>query len=195
MTTVGADTYGLVPEDEFEDFVAGPGFWVLLIMGILWVLLSFLLLQFSYASITAISILVGIVLLVAAASEIAWAFVAPGWKWAHALLGGLFVLGSIFAFVYPGQTFGTLALIFGWYLLIKGTYDIVMAFAFHGMPLWWVGLIAGVIEIAFAFWAVGYIGRSAALLILWIGVGALMRGITSIVAAFQLRHAVREVRA
>jgi uncharacterized membrane protein HdeD (DUF308 family) len=194
MTTVGADTYGIVPEDEFNEFVAGPGFWVLLIMGILWVLLSFLLLQFTYASITALSVLVGIVLLVAAASEIAWAFVAEGWKWLHGALGVLFVLGSIFAFVYPGQTFGTLALIFGWYLLIKGTFDIIMAFNFHGYPLWWVGLIAGVIEIAFAFWAVGYVGRSAALLLIWVGIGALMRGITSIVAAFQLRHAAREVR-
>jgi uncharacterized membrane protein HdeD (DUF308 family) len=164
MTTVGADTYGIVPEDEFNEFVAGPGFWVLLIMGILWVLLSFLLLQFTYASITALSVLVGIVLLVAAASEIAWAFVAEGWKWLHGALGVLFVLGAVFAFV------------------------------FHGYPLWWVGLIAGVIEIAFAFWAVGYVGRSAALLLIWVGIGALMRGITSIVAAFQLRHAAREVR-
>jgi hypothetical protein len=195
MTTVGADTYGTAPVEEFEDFVAGPGFWVLLIMGILWVLLSFLLLQFSYASITAISILVGIVLVVAGASEIAWAFVAEGWKWAHAALGVLFVLGSIVAFVYPGQTFGTLALIFGWYLLIKGTFDVIMAINFHGAPLWWLGLIAGFIEIALAFWAVGYIGRSATLLVLWIGIGALMRGVTTIMAAFQIRHAVKEVRA
>ena len=193
MTTVGADTPGI--EAEFEDFVAGPGFWVLLIMGILWILLSFLLLQFTYKSITAIAILIGVVFLIAAASEIAEAFVAPGWKWAHAGLGILFVIGGIWAFAYPGQTFGTLAVLFGWYLLIKGTFDIVTAFMFHGTPLWWMGLIAGVIQVAFAFWAVGYVGRSAALLILWVGIGALMRGITEIVAAFQIRHAVREVRA
>jgi uncharacterized membrane protein HdeD (DUF308 family) len=33
----------------------------------------------------------------------------------------------------------------------------------------------------------GYPGRSAALLILWIGIGAIIRGIAEIVSSFQLR--------
>ncbi len=183
MTSIRVETYGVVYEDE-----PSPPFWLLLCVGIAWVLLSFLLLNFTYRSVTALTILIGIVLFVAAASEFAEAFVAPGWKWLHALLGVLFVLGGIAAFAYPGQTFGTLALIFGWYLLLKGTFDVVMSLALHGVHLWWMGLIAGLIEIAVAFWAIGYVGRSAALLLIWVGIGALIRGITTIVAAFQLRH-------
>ena len=37
------------------------------------------------------------------------------------------------------------------------------------------------------FWASGYPGRSAALLILWVGIGALIRGVTQLVLAFQVR--------
>ncbi len=48
-------------------------------------------------------------------------------------------------------------------------------------------VVAGVIEIIIGIWAVGYPGRSAALLILWIGIGAIIRGIAEIVTAFHVR--------
>jgi uncharacterized membrane protein HdeD (DUF308 family) len=54
-------------------------------------------------------------------------------------------------------------------------------------------LASGIIQMAIGVWAIGYPGRSAWLLILWIGIGALMRGITGIVLAFKLRsvrHAI-----
>ena len=53
--------------------------------------------------------------------------------------------------------------------------------------LWWLGLVTGIIEIGLAFWAAGYFAGSAALLIVWVGISALMRGITEIVMAFMLR--------
>jgi uncharacterized membrane protein HdeD (DUF308 family) len=190
MTTIRIEDYESVAEGEVPH---GRGmFWLLLIAGILWILLSFLVLQFTYRSIVAISVMIGLILFLAAATEIALLFVARGWKWLHVLLAVLFALGGIMSFAYPGQTFGTLALIFGWYLLIKGTFDFVMALFLRGSaPYWWVGIITGIAEIALAFWAVGYVGRSAALLALWVGIGALMRGVMTIVAAFQIRHAVR----
>jgi uncharacterized membrane protein HdeD (DUF308 family) len=186
-------TTTIMADDVAGEIDTGPLFWILLVVGILWILFSFLLLQFTYTSITAISVLVGIILILAGVAEIGLAFVARGWRWAHALLGVLFVAGGIFAFVYPGETFGTLSIIFAWYLLIKGTFDVIYAFMIHGAPLWWLELIVGVAEIAIAFWAVGYVGRSAALLLLWIGIGALMRGITTLIAAFHVRHGAREM--
>src|SRR3954454_11593828 len=162
MTAIRMETY-----DAGVEEVGAPGkgtFWLLLILGILWILLSFLVLQFTYKSIWSIAILVGIVLGAAALMEIAQAVVAPGWRWVHALLALLFAVGSIAAFVYPGQTFGTLALIFGWYLLIKGTFDLVTSLMLRGVQYWWLGLITGIVEIALAFWAVSYVGRSIYLL-------------------------------
>jgi uncharacterized membrane protein HdeD (DUF308 family) len=185
---VEADTYGYVPDDDYTD---PPPFWALLTMGIIWILLSMLVLDFSYTSVTTIAVVIGVMLLLAGAAEIGEAFLAPGWKWAHAILGVFFLLGGIWAFVYPGQTFGALAILFGWYLLIKGTFDIVFAFMFRGVPLWWMGLIVGILEIALAFWTVGYVGRSAYMLILWVGLGALMRGIMTIITAFKVRHLTR----
>jgi uncharacterized membrane protein HdeD (DUF308 family) len=176
-----------------EEPVGQGWFWVLLGAGILWLILSFFVLQFTYTSIAAIAALCGVVLFFAALTEFGFAFILPSWRWVHALLGVLFVFGGVWAFVYPGQTFGTLALLFGWYLLIKGSFDIVFAMMMHGIHLWWLGMVAGFAEIGLAFWCIGYPGRSAALLVLWIGLGALLRGISTLVAASRLHRAMREV--
>ncbi len=192
MTAIRVERYGVLTEAEYEP--DPPPFWALLTMGILWIFLSFLVLPFTYTSVTSIAIVIGTMLLLAGVAEVGEAFLAPGWKWAHAILGVFFVLGGVWAFVYPGQTFGTLAVLFGWYLLIKGTFDVVFAFMWKGVDFWWLGLIAGFVEIAIAFWAVGYPGRSAALLVLWVGLGALVRGIVTMVAAFRVRALTRGAR-
>jgi uncharacterized membrane protein HdeD (DUF308 family) len=61
--------------------------------------------------------------------------------------------------------------------------------------VWWVQLIAGIVEVVIGFWAAGYFGRSAILLVAWVGVIALMRGITEILFAFKLRSAGRAAAA
>ena len=47
--------------------------------------------------------------------------------------------------------------------------------------------VSGFIEIGLAFWASGEFGNKAVLLITWIGLFALFRGIESFISAFQLR--------
>ena len=91
-------------------------------------------------------------------------------------------------FSEPFETFRVLAALVGFFLVLKGTFDFVTALATrHVMDLWWLLLIAGVIEIALGFWASGYPGRSAWLLLVWVGIGALFRGGTQIILAFQVR--------
>ena len=48
---------------------------------------------------------------------------------------------------------------------------------------------AGILELLIGVWVVGYPGRSAWLLILWVGLGALIHGVTQIVFAFQVHGA------
>ena len=45
----------------------------------------------------------------------------------------------------------------------------------------------GILEILLGFWAAGYFRGSAILLVVWIGVFALFRGLTEIMVAFKLR--------
>jgi len=165
--------------------------WLFLVTGILWLLISVIVLRFNITSVGSVGILLGCVLLFAGVNEfMVMGLRDVGWKWLHAVLGALFVVAGIMALTSPFQTFGILALLIGWYLLFKGTFDIIISIAERGvMPLWGLGLASGIFEIALAMWALGYPGRSAWLLVLWVGIGALMRGISEIVMAFQLRSA------
>jgi len=170
--------------------------WLLLVTGILWILFGLFILQAHYGSAVAIGFIVGIWLLFAGGVEFVEMVVAEGWKWMHAVLGVLFVIGGIAALMSPFQTFTILASLVGFFLVLKGTFDFVIALAVrHEVDLWWLGLTAGIIEIALGVWAIGYPGRSAALLLIWVGIGAVVRGITEIVTAFHVRKLPEAVAA
>jgi uncharacterized membrane protein HdeD (DUF308 family) len=165
----------------------GKWWWVLLGMGILWIVIGLYVLQAHYGSAVAIGYLVGFWLVFAGIAEFVEMAAVPGWKWIHAVLGVLFVIGGIAALTSPFQTFTVLAELIGIFLVVKGTFDFVIALAVrHDIDLWWMTLIAGILEILIGVWAMGYPGRSAALLIVWIGIGAIIRGIAEIVTAFHV---------
>jgi uncharacterized membrane protein HdeD (DUF308 family) len=171
--------------------------WLYLITAALWFVIAWVVLRFDLTSVATVSVLAGIVILLAGVAELFNAFTAPDWRWLHAILGALFVVTGAIAFFRPGGTFAMLAAFIGWYLLFKGMLDIILAFATKDAnDAWWLGLIIGIIEIALGFWAAGSFGRSAALLITFVGAIALTRGITDIVLAFRLRkltHPTREM--
>jgi len=169
--------------------------WLFLITGIGWIFVSFFVLQFNLDSVVTIGILFAVVLMLAGINELVAMAAMPGWRLLHGLLGFLFLFGGIWALTYPGQTFGTLALLIGWFLLVKGTFDIVAALSNRSVEMWWLTLVNGIIQIAIAFWAIGYPGRSAKLLVLWVGISALMRGFSEIALAFQVRAVLKEVSA
>jgi uncharacterized membrane protein HdeD (DUF308 family) len=136
--------------------------------------------------------LLGFILLAAGVNEFVTLGFVPGWKWLRVILGVLFLIGGILCFANPFQTFGILSLFIGWYLLIKGTFEIIFSIAArHEIELWGLLLAAGILEAVIGVWALGYPGRSAWLLVLWVGIGAAIRGVTEIVTAFQLRGAQR----
>src|SRR5262245_44477850 len=180
MTTVGL-AHPSAPETS-------KWWWLLLITGSLWILIGLWVLEANYDSAVLIGYMVAIWLIFAGVAEFVAIAVAPGWKWVHAGLGVLFIVGGFAALTSPFQTFSVLAGLMGLFLVLKGTFDFVLALAErHIVDLWWFTLIAGIIEIALGIWAMGYWGRSAALLLLWIGIGAIIRGIVEIVAAFHVR--------
>ncbi len=164
--------------------------WLFLVTGILWLWVSLIVLRLELESVYAIAILFGFVAIGAGINEfLRMGAATTGWKIVHAGLGVLFVAAGIVAFFRPQGTFVALAAIVGWVLLFKGIFDITVAIVTHDVVhLWWIGLIVGIAEIALAFWAVGYFRGSAILLVAWIGLMALLRGITEIVTALRLRR-------
>jgi len=169
-----------------------PPWWLFLITGIAWMLVALILLRFDYTSVSSISILFGFVAIAAGVVEIGMTFISPGWwKLLNGLLALVFIVAGVVAFIHPGNTFAALAAVFSFFLIFAGTFDIIWSIASRReIDVWWLQLIGGIIEVALGFWAAGYYGRSAVLLIAWVAAFAIIRGIRDIVFSFRV-HALQ----
>src|ERR1700755_3049667 len=159
-----------------------PPWWLLLLTGIGWILVGIILLRFNYTSVHAISLLFGIVAIAAGVLEIGVIFIVRGWwKLLNAVLALAFIAAGVVALIHPGNTFQALAAVFSFFLVFAGTFDVIQSIAArHEIEVWWLQLIGGIIEVVLAFWAAGYYGRSAVLLVAWVAAFALIRGIRDI---------------
>ena len=165
-----------------------PLWWIPLISGSLWVIFALIVFRFDYTTVSALSILLGCVCLAGALFEAVAAFATHGWwRLVNIALAIVFAIIGVVAFVHPQNTFEALATIFAFFLLLRGTFEVVVAILLRGVELWWVGLISGTIQILLAFWAAGDFGHKAFLLVVWVGASALAHGIVQIVTAFRLR--------
>jgi uncharacterized membrane protein HdeD (DUF308 family) len=176
---------------------AADRWWLFLISGIAWLVFALLVFQWDYTTVYAISILFGIVAIVAGVNEFfAISVSTTGWKWVHAILGILFVLVGIYALWNPYDTFSTLSALVGIFLLFKGIFDITVAFVTKDeFELWWLQLVLGLVEIVLAFWVAGNFRKEAILLVIYVGVIALMRGISEIFVGFKLKGLRRRLAA
>jgi len=167
-----------------------PPWWLLLITGIGWTLVGLIVLRFDYTSVSAISILFGVVAIMAGVIEIGVMILAAGWwKLLHIVLAIVFIVAGIVAFVHPGNTFAALAAVFSFFLIFAGTFDIIISIsARHEVEIWWLQLVGGIIELVLGFWAAGYYGRSAVLLVAWVAAFAIVRGVRDLVLAFRVRE-------
>jgi uncharacterized membrane protein HdeD (DUF308 family) len=169
--------------------------WIFLVIGAAWLLFAITVFRFDWRSVSAISILFGIVVIVAAIDELFAAFAGDRSGWArlgHTVLAVAFVVIGIVAFVHPGNTFAALAAVMSFYFVLMGILNVGLALASrHVAAGWWVHLLVGVAEILIGFWAAGDFGHKTILLVVWVGAAALARGISAIMFAF----AARELRA
>jgi uncharacterized membrane protein HdeD (DUF308 family) len=163
--------------------------WVFLVTGIGWLIVSLAIFQWNYTTIYAISILFGCVALAAGVNEFLMIGISTtGWKIAHGLIGALFVVAGVWALAHPHNAFLTLASLIGFFLLFKGILDITVAvLAKAQADLWWLQLVVGILEVLLAFWVAGSFRRSVTLLVAYVGIVALSRGITELFVAFKLK--------
>jgi uncharacterized membrane protein HdeD (DUF308 family) len=163
--------------------------WFFLVTGGMWLIFALLVFQFDQTSVSAISILLGITCAGGAILELLAIPASHGWwRAARIALAFGFAIVAVVAFVHPGNSFDALATIFAFYLLLRGTFEVVAAFMVRGSRgSWWLMLLLGVAQILLAFWAAGNFGHKAFLLVVWVGASALAHGFVEIVRAFELR--------
>ena len=144
------DMFG--PREILEE--AADRWWIFLVTGITWLIFALLVFQWDYTTVYAISILFGVVAVMAGVNEFFAIPVSttrlevdscPPRDPVHPRRD----LGPL----EPIRHFSTLAALVGVSLLLKGVFDIMVAFITKDeFELWWLQLVIGMLEILLAFW-------------------------------------------
>jgi uncharacterized membrane protein HdeD (DUF308 family) len=176
--------------------------WLYLVSGVSWLVIAWLVLRLNMTSITTVGVLIGVVFVMSGVTEAALAAMVPGgWKVWHYILSVIFLLGGLWGFIRPVNTFFALASVLGLILVFYGAFDIVRSISSRMVnPYWWLGLISGVLLILLAFWVSGSdrvyaLAQRTYLILFWTGLFALFRGFSQIVLAFEIHHAGNEAGA
>jgi uncharacterized membrane protein HdeD (DUF308 family) len=191
----------VLAQSNREDLKMVTGSWGwFLAAGIGWIVFSFFVLSFNYRTVWAIALFFGIGFIMGGFMEFAVAAVAPGWKWLYIIIGIVSIVAGLIALAWPGQTFLVLSALAGWLLFFYGIIDVVFAFSTRRVEsLWWTQLVTGIIMVLLGFWAISPDAqtvstyRGSVLLVVWIGVAALFRGISDTIVGFRLRSARAEL--
>jgi uncharacterized membrane protein HdeD (DUF308 family) len=181
------------PGRSFAKSVIAPFarfWWVELLLGVLWLVIAVVVLKFNHASVVTVGVWTGIMFLIFAAEEFLLALLDHGWtRWVWAFFGVLLVAGGIVSLVHPRETFAGFADVLGFVFLLIGVIWTVQAFGEKSFnDRWWLSLVSGIILIVLAFWTSGlFFLERAYLLLVFAGIWALVKGVTDIVRAFEIR--------
>jgi len=168
---------------------AGRFWWLWLVIGVLWVLISLVILQFDTGSAATVGIVIGIMLLVAGVQYIAVGTMVDGWQWLWYVFGAILLIAGLASLFYPTRTFVAIADVLGFIFAFIGLIWLIEAFMMReGNELWWLTLIAGILMVILGFWLGGqfFIAKAQTLLV-FAGIWAMMRGIIDIITAFQVK--------
>jgi hypothetical protein len=167
--------------------------WFPLLMGIAWIVVALVILQFDQASVNTVGVIIGIMFLVTGFQQLLLGSLLGPMRWLSLIFGVLFLFAGVLALISPENTFAALADILGFLFLLVGVFWIIQAFTDRDLnPLWWLGLIAGILMVILGFWTSGqFFLHKAYVLLAFAGIWALMQGVRDIIIAFALRSFTR----
>ena len=108
--------------------------------------------------------------------------------WALALRGVIAVLFGLLTFFIPGVTLICLVLLFGFYAILDGIFDIVLVIKASGHH--WPLLVEGVVGIVAGIVTFMWPGITAMILLYLIAFWAILTGVLEIVAGIRLRAVI-----
>jgi uncharacterized membrane protein HdeD (DUF308 family) len=169
--------------------------WALLVAGVAWLVIGWLVLRADVGSLATVGVLLGAVFVASGVNEAALAGMVTGaWRVVHYGIAVVLLLGGLWAFIRPIDTFFALASVLGLILVFYGAFEIARGIGSRGeTPYWWASLVSGVLLLLLALWAStsdpqATIARRTYLILFWVGFMALLRGFTQIMLAFSVRH-------
>ena len=172
--------------------------WLLLIAGIAYIILGFLVWNHPGETLLVAAIYIGIILLISGISQTVMAIRERDGmeKWGLYLAFGLIdlVLGAIFLF-NPIATAVAFTLVLGIWFLFRGIMEIVNSFRLkkEGMDYWWLSLVSGIVIAVLGFMITGKPLSGALALVTLISFAFWFKGVIMIIISFGVRKVKRKV--
>jgi uncharacterized membrane protein HdeD (DUF308 family) len=188
-SAVGPGVSGQGMAERAMDIELSRMWWMWLVTGVAWIVAALVILQFDQASITTVGVIIGCMFVFAGIQQLVLASVTDHLRWLWITFGVLMLAAGVLAFINPEDTFAGFADILGFLFLLVGVWWTIEAFLSQGTnPVWWLGLISGILMLIMAFWTAGqFFIEKGYVLLVFAGIWALMHGVTDIVRAFQVR--------
>jgi uncharacterized membrane protein HdeD (DUF308 family) len=162
--------------------------WVVLVVGIIFLGFGIVMLFNVAAGATAIAIIVGAFLIFDGLVEM----ISGGRRnhsrgWAI-VLGILLVIGGVVVIAWPGVTFLVIAIIWGLTMLVGGIARSIAAATLRGYAWGWL-VVLGILEAILGILMLAWPDVTAYVILLLIGIYSIVAGILQIVLSFQLKKA------
>jgi uncharacterized membrane protein HdeD (DUF308 family) len=168
--------------------------WVVLVIGLIFLVFGIVMLFNVAAGATAIAIIVGAFLIFDGLVEVISGGRRGGSR-AWAIVGGiLLVIGGIVVIAWPGVTFLAIAVIWGITLLVGGIARVVSAAVLRGYAWGWL-VVLGIVEAILGVLMLAWPDVTAYVILLLIGIYSMIAGIIQIFLAFQLKKAPERLAA
>jgi uncharacterized membrane protein HdeD (DUF308 family) len=174
---------------------AARWWWAPLVAGAAWFFIAWLVLRANYTSLTTVGVLLGFAFLLAAINEGALGvMMRGGWAILHYALAVIFVLGAIWSFVHPVNSFFALASVLGLLLFLQGIFSLMRGLALRDeSSYWWLDVASGGLLILLAIWIstsdrIWNLADRAFFILVWVGFMAIFRGVSDVALAFSLRR-------
>jgi uncharacterized membrane protein HdeD (DUF308 family) len=170
---------------------------LLLLRGVMGVLFGILAIAWPIETVIGLAVLWGIWALVDGVGLFVAAF-RPEGSGGQRLLAGLMaaiaVLAGLYAIVHPGSAAVALTWVIGIWLLVRGVFEVVGAFAVGQTgSSRWMGVLSGLVDFLLGGILVAHPGKSAVGITWLLGIIALVWGIVLIVLALVVRSQLRDL--
>jgi len=163
--------------------------WYYLVAGIAGVLLGFVVLSWRTETLYALTYFAGAVFLVVGFVHVVNIFVVPERRWLSLVSAIVFLAIGVIILVWPHITLFIVALLIALGFVMWGILELIVALSNTEAQYWWVHLIAGVVSLIIAIWAIRHPGTALNVLVILLGIWIMLWGAVEIIAAFVARNA------
>lgn len=167
--------------------VRGALWGFLMFAGVAWLAISWSVLRLEPTDVVRVA---GPVILFGALSEALRALVGARTWWMHAGLAVLFAATGVLLSFDGDSSLATPSALIGWYLLVRGCADVVLATMARATDrTWGLAMVLGVVQTVLGFYAASSFSRTAGVVVVVLAALAVVRAIADLVTAMQLREA------